>query len=252
MDSGSVPCWQRCDPAVSKGVQGSVNASNEQSCSTPAHATMLDRYQSCCCHTPIHTCVVTSARLMLPGGQPARAEQLFDRLCSVCKPDASTFNCLVCVYCRLGKVREAANMLEIMLRSGQHVDPPTFDAVIDACWSTGVVPQQQYAQQLHERARQQGLYQTLTVKQVRQGLSVASISSCAAGGIVCLHGPVSRKRRCAWHGFAQTKGVGLCMVHALPVAQWVCLLPAKQRSCMLTQACIYAKHSWGVAGVTKT
>lgn len=101
------------------------------------------------------------------GGQAARAEQLFDRLCSVCKPDASTFNCLVCVYCRLGKVREAANMLEIMLRSGQHVDVTTFDAAIDACWATGVVPLQHFAQQLLERAQQQGLYQTRVVKQVR-------------------------------------------------------------------------------------
>lgn len=100
------------------------------------------------------------------GGQAARAEQLFDRLCSVCKPDASTFNCLVCVYCRLGKVREAANMLEIMLRSGQHVDGTAFDAAIDACWGTGVLPLQQFAQQLLERAQQQGLYQTRVVKQV--------------------------------------------------------------------------------------
>jgi hypothetical protein len=72
------------------------------------------------------------------------------------------------VYCRLGKVREAANMLEIMLRSGQHVDLTTFDAAIDACWATGVVPLQQFAQQLYERAVQQGLYQTQIVKQVRQ------------------------------------------------------------------------------------
>lgn len=100
------------------------------------------------------------------GGQAARAEQLFDRLCSVCKPDASTFNCLVCVYCRLGKVREAANMLEIMLRSGQHVDATAFDAAIDACWGTGVLPLQQFAQQLLERAQQQGLYQKRVVKQV--------------------------------------------------------------------------------------
>lgn len=82
------------------------------------------------------------------------------------QPDASTFNCLVCVYCRLGKVREAANMLEIMLRSGQHVDATAFDAAIDACWGTGVLPLQQLAQQLLERAQQLGLYQTRVVKQV--------------------------------------------------------------------------------------
>lgn len=104
------------------------------------------------------------------GGQAARAEQLFDRMCSVCKPDASTFNCLVCVYCRLGKVREAANMAEIMLRSGQHVEPATFDAAIDACWATGVTPLQQVGLQLYERAHQQGLYQTQVVKQVGEML----------------------------------------------------------------------------------
>jgi pentatricopeptide repeat protein len=105
----------------------------------------------------------------LPAGdQAARAEQLFDRLCSVCKPDASTFNCLVRVYCRLGKVREATNMLEIMLRSGQQVELTTFDAAIDACWATGIVPLQQLAQQLHQRAQQQGLFPTHVLKQVRQ------------------------------------------------------------------------------------
>jgi pentatricopeptide repeat protein len=109
-----------------------------------------------------------------PGGQPERAEQLFERLCRVCKPDASTFNCLVRVYCRLGKVREAANMLEIMLRSGQHVDPATSDAAIDTCWATGIVPLQQVAVQIHKRAQQQGSHQTHMVKQVSAGGAASS------------------------------------------------------------------------------
>lgn len=116
------------------------------------------------------------------GGQAARAEQLFDRMCSVCKPDAATFNCLVCVYCRLGKVREAANMVEIMLRSGQHVEATTFDAAIDACWATGVVPLQQVGLQLYERANQQGLYQAQVVKQV--GGREAAVG-CVQRSVVC-------------------------------------------------------------------
>lgn len=65
------------------------------------------------------------------------------------------------------QVREAANMLEIMLRSGQGVEDRTFSAAIDACWATGVVPLQQFAQQLYERAQQQGLYKPAVHKQVR-------------------------------------------------------------------------------------
>lgn len=87
-------------------------------------------------------------------------------MCSTCKPDATTFNCLVCVYCRLGKHQEAVNMLEVMLRGGQHVDITTYDAAIDACWATGVVTLQKYALQLYARARQQGLYQVLVAQQV--------------------------------------------------------------------------------------
>lgn len=57
-------------------------------------------------------------------------------------------------------------MLEVMLRGGQHVDFTTYDAAIDACWATGVVPLQKYALQLYERAHQQGLYKLLMAEQV--------------------------------------------------------------------------------------
>lgn len=121
---------------------------------------------------------------MAAGDQAARAEQLFDRLCSVCKPDASTFNCLVRVYCRLGKVREATNMLEIMLRSGQQVELTTFDAAIDACWATGIVPLQQLAQQLYQRAQQQGLFPTHVLKQVRTCLAHAVAVDVLVSGLL--------------------------------------------------------------------
>ena len=103
---------------------------------------------------------------MPAGGQPQRAEQLFERLYTVCKADAATFNCLVQVYCQLGKHREAINVLEVILRGGQHVELAAFDAAITACWCTGVVPLQQYALQLFDRARQQGLYQLQVTEQV--------------------------------------------------------------------------------------
>lgn len=101
----------------------------------------------------------------------------------MCKPDAATFNCLVCVYCRLGKVREAANIVEIMLRSGQHVEATTFDAAIDACWATGVVPVQQFGLQLYERANQQGLYQAQVVKQV--GGRLRWVACSTRSGVSC-------------------------------------------------------------------
>jgi pentatricopeptide repeat protein len=127
----------------------------------------------------INMCTISRhPSLPAAGGQPERAEQLFERLCRVCKPDASTFNCLVRVYCRLGKVREAANMLEIMLRSGQHVDPATSDAAIDTCWATGIVPLQQVAVQMYKRAQQQGSHQTHMAKQVRAVLMSASSKQC--------------------------------------------------------------------------
>eukprot|EP00879_Flechtneria_rotunda_P029688 GHRR01032127.1.p1 GENE.GHRR01032127.1~~GHRR01032127.1.p1 ORF type:complete len:124 (-),score=33.38 GHRR01032127.1:531-902(-) len=88
---------------------------------------------------------------------------------TMCKPDASTFNCLVCIYCRLGKHQGAVNMLEVMLRGGQHVDLTTYDAAVGACWATGVVPLQKYALQLYERAHQQGLYQIITNEQASCG-----------------------------------------------------------------------------------
>jgi hypothetical protein len=53
-----------------------------------------------------------------------------------------------------------------MLRSGQHIEPATLTAVIDAAWGTGVVLLQQYAQQLHERGRQQGLFPLTVTQQV--------------------------------------------------------------------------------------
>jgi pentatricopeptide repeat protein len=115
---------------------------------------------------PSTACLTSAISACMHGGQPARAEQLFERMYAICKPDASTFNCLVCVYCRLGKHQQAANMLEVMLRGGQHVDLTTFDAAIDACWATGVVPLQKYALQLYERAHQQGLLQVLITEQV--------------------------------------------------------------------------------------
>eukprot|EP00775_Hariotina_reticulata_P007913 gene7913-8109_t len=100
------------------------------------------------------------------GGQPQRAEQLFERMYTVCKPDAATFNCLVQVYCQLGKHREAVNVLEVILRGGQHVETAACDAAISACWGTGAVPLQQYALQLFDRARQQGLYRLQVAEQV--------------------------------------------------------------------------------------
>jgi pentatricopeptide repeat protein len=116
---------------------------------------------------PSTACLTSAISACMHGGQPARAEQLFERMYTICKPDASTFNCLVCVYCRLGKHQQAANMLEVMLRGGQHVDLTTFDAAIDACWATGVVPLQKYALQLYERAHQQGFFKGLITEQVR-------------------------------------------------------------------------------------
>lgn len=102
------------------------------------------------------------------GGQPHRAEQLFEHMYTICKPDASTFNCLVAVYCKVGKSREAQNLLELMVRSGQHVELTTYNALIDATWSSGVVPMQKYALQLFERACKQGLYKLHIGEQVRK------------------------------------------------------------------------------------
>eukprot|EP00878_Enallax_costatus_P004567 GHUV01004808.1.p1 GENE.GHUV01004808.1~~GHUV01004808.1.p1 ORF type:complete len:696 (+),score=237.48 GHUV01004808.1:1024-3111(+) len=115
---------------------------------------------------PSTACFTSAISACMHGGQPQHAEQLFERMCTFCKPDATTFNCLVCVYCRLGKHREAINMLEVMLRGGQHVDITTYDAAIDACWATGVVPLQKYALQLYDRAHQQGLFKVLMGEQV--------------------------------------------------------------------------------------
>eukprot|EP00879_Flechtneria_rotunda_P003589 GHRR01003824.1.p1 GENE.GHRR01003824.1~~GHRR01003824.1.p1 ORF type:complete len:562 (+),score=207.75 GHRR01003824.1:1417-3102(+) len=114
---------------------------------------------------PSTACLTSAISACMHGGQPQRAKQLFERMYTMCKPDASTFNCLVCIYCRLGKHQGAVNMLEVMLRGGQHVDLTTYDAAVGACWATGVVPLQKYALQLYERAHQQGLYQIITNEQ---------------------------------------------------------------------------------------
>jgi pentatricopeptide repeat protein len=127
---------------------------------------------------PSTACLTSAISACMHGGQPARAEQLFERMYAICKPDASTFNCLVCVYCRLGKHQQAANVLEVMLRGGQHVDLTTFDAAIDACWATGVVPLQKYALELYERARQQGLFQGLITEQVRRLMRWCCVPVC--------------------------------------------------------------------------
>ncbi|WIA09188.1 hypothetical protein OEZ85_008599 [Tetradesmus obliquus] len=127
---------------------------------------------------PSTACLTSAISACLHGGQPARAEQLFERMYTVCKPDAGTVNCLVCVYCRLGKHQQAVNMLEVMLRGGQHVDLTTYDAAIDACWATGVVPLQKYALQLYGRAHQQGLFQGLVSEQ-----------ACAEGSLLDIQLP---------------------------------------------------------------
>lgn len=172
-------------------------------------------------HTTI--CVWTA------GGQAARAEQLFDRLCSVCKPDAATFNCLVCVYCRLGKVREAANMLEIMLRSGQHVDGTTFNAAIDTCWATGIVPLQQFAQHLYERANQQGLYQTHIVKQVRPLAREQELCSCYHFYDLMM---------CWQRLLTHHRNTHCCSVHVVVVCSFVAAA-----TCW-TCSCLAAPHTW--------
>ncbi|KAF8072999.1 pentatricopeptide repeat-containing protein [Scenedesmus sp. PABB004] len=107
---------------------------------------------------PSTACLTAALTACLRGGQPARAEALFERMCAVATPDAATFNALVCVYARLGKAREAVHVLEALLRGGQCVDPPARDAAMDACWATGVVELQRYAVQLHDAAHAQGLH----------------------------------------------------------------------------------------------
>ncbi len=98
---------------------------------------------------------------------------------TICKPDAATFNCLVVVYCRLGKVREAQNMVEVMMRAGQSVELPTYSAVICVLWCSGVVPLQRHALQLFDRACKQGLYRLQVREQVGGG-------ECKLAGCQCL------------------------------------------------------------------
>ncbi|KAI8477052.1 MAG: hypothetical protein J3K34DRAFT_169864 [Monoraphidium minutum] len=49
---------------------------------------------------PTTACFNSAINACLNGGQPAYGELLFERLYTVCKPDAATFNALVGVYCR--------------------------------------------------------------------------------------------------------------------------------------------------------
>jgi len=50
---------------------------------------------------PTTTCLNAALGACVQGGEPERAERLFEALCGVCKPDASTFNALVRVYCQV-------------------------------------------------------------------------------------------------------------------------------------------------------
>lgn len=94
------------------------------------------------------------------GGQAARAEALFDSLYATCRPDATTFNVLVSVYTRLGKTREAINLVEIMQRGGQAVDLEAQQDMLEAAWCSGVVMLQRYAAQQYKCGRSQGRYST--------------------------------------------------------------------------------------------
>lgn len=77
-------------------------------------------------------------------------------------------------------------MLEVMLRGGQHVDLPTYDAAVDACWASGVAGLQRYALALLERARGQGLFQVLLSEQVRGGTTAAAAAAaCDAPCLLC-------------------------------------------------------------------
>ena len=103
---------------------------------------------------PTTTCLNAAIGACVSGGEPARAEALFEALAGAgaCKPDAATLNALARVYCQLGKAREALGAADAMLRGAQHVEAPTYAALVQALWATGALPLQAYAVRLHERA----------------------------------------------------------------------------------------------------
>jgi hypothetical protein len=68
---------------------------------------------------------------------------------------------------QIGKLVEAVNVAELMLRSGQRMELNTFNVMINTAWGSGAPDLQQYALQLYDRACAQGHYKLHMEAQVR-------------------------------------------------------------------------------------